>query len=395
MSKILLHIDMNAYFATCAQIENPKYRNKPIAVGGKSTRSIITTASYEARKYGIKSAMPVFQAKRLYPEIIIVNPNFKIYEKYTKMFINVIKKYASKIELVSIDECYVDITKEVDNYKNPLNFIKKIQNNIYNSTGLSCSIGVAPNKFLAKMASDYEKPMGLTIIRKRDIDKILWPIKIENMYGCGKKTSKMLKEEFNILTIGDFAKSNDEELKKRLGKSFEILHLWANGGGDDNVQEEKKDVKSIGNSETLIHNSSDYKEIKDEIIKLVRTIEKRAKNKQLYGSGVSIVIKYSDFTIINRSKSVDYPLQDFDEILIIAVKLFEENYDFGRELRLIGVTLINVKPLSEFVRQISLFDLNQQKNLNSSKCKQLVNSINTQLGKEVLKIASDIKGESV
>ncbi|MEA4820889.1 MAG: DNA polymerase IV [Erysipelotrichales bacterium] len=393
MSKILLHIDMNAYFATCAQIENPKYRNKPLAVGGKSTRSIITTASYEARKYGIKSAMPVFQAKRLYPEIIIVNPDFKIYEKYTRMFVNVIKKYSSKIELVSIDECYVDITKEVQDYKNPLDFIKKIQLDIYDSTGLSCSIGVAPNKFLAKMASDYKKPMGLTIIRKRDIRNILWPIKIESMYGCGKKTSKMLKEEFNILTIGDLANTKNDELKKRLGKSFEVLHTWANGGGDDNVQEEKEDVKSIGNSETLIHNSNDYKEIKDEIVKLVKTIEKRAKKKQLYGSGVAIVIKYADFTVINRSKSVDYPLQDFDEILIIAVKLFEENYEYGRELRLIGVTLISVKPLSEFVRQMSLFDFTQPKQLNSSKCKQLISSINTQLGKNVLKIASDMKGK--
>ena len=171
MKRIILHIDMNAYFASVAQIADPRLKGKPVAVGGKSSRSIITTASYEARRYGVKSAMPVFMAKELCPDLIIVNSDFSLYEKYTRLFVEIIKRYSIKIEMASIDECYVDMSEELINNPEPMKVVEDIQDKIFNELGLPCSIGVAPNKFLAKMASDMKKPLGITVLRKRDVEK--------------------------------------------------------------------------------------------------------------------------------------------------------------------------------------------------------------------------------
>ena len=393
MGKTILHIDMNAYFASCAQLAYPQYKGKPIAVGGKGSRSIITTASYEARKFGVKSAMPTYMAKRLCPQLIIVNPEFKLYEKYTNWFIEIIRKYATKIELASIDECYADITENLKKTSlAPLDYIKQIQDDILNTAGLPCSIGVGPNKFLAKMGSDYKKPMGLTVIRKHDIQQILWPIKIENMYGCGKKTSKMLRDEFGIYTIGDLAINQNPLLIKKLGKGYEVLHAWANGEGSDKVDEEIDDPKSIGNSHTLYFDTNNYEESKAELKALSDSVAKRAIRHNLYGNSVSLSIKYSDFTSVVREKTLDFPFNDAKTIFATALQLYDENYDTSLNLRLLGVTLRNVAPLANFVKQLSIFDKPSSNRVNSQTT-AIINRINAKLGKNMVKTAAQVRGD--
>lgn len=395
MSKTIIHVDMNAYFATCAQIIYPQYKGKPLAVGGKGSRSIISTASYEARKYGVHSAMPTYQAKRLCPNLIIVSPDFKVYERFTNQFIDIIRKYATKVEIASIDECYADIS---DNLKQttlkPLQYIKNIQDEIYHQTGLSCSIGVAPNKFLAKMGSDYKKPMGLTVIRKKDVPTILWPIPIGNMFGCGKKTAKLLQEEYGINTIGDLANNTNPVVANKLGKLYEVLHSWANGEGSDNVTEEIDDPKSIGNSHTLYYDTNNYDDLLKELDELSTHVSKRATKYELYGNSLQITIKYADFHSIVRDKTLDYPFNDAKTIYLNAVQLFDANYNSENNIRLLGVTLKNVGPLSSFVKQLSLFDEKKNKNsFQNTKTQAIIKRINEKLGKDLLKPASDFRGD--
>jgi len=389
MSKTIIHVDMNAYFATCAQIIYPQYKGKPLAVGGQGSRSIISTASYEARKYGVHSAMPTYQAKRLCPNLIIVSPDFKVYERFTNQFVDIIRKYATKVEIASIDECYADIS---DNLKQttlkPLQYIKNIQDEIYHQTGLSCSIGVAPNKFLAKMGSDYKKPMGLTVIRKKDVPAILWPIPIGDMYGCGKKTSKLLQEEYGINTIGDLANNTNPVVVNKLGKLYEVLHSWANGEGSDNVSEEIDDPKSIGNSQTFLFDTDDYDEITALFKELSASVSKRAERENKVGLTIQIVIRYYNFETVNRSVTLTKPTNKQLTIFYEAMKLFDRNYR-DEPIRLLGVTLQNLSDEGSLVEQLSLFDDFTTK----SKTEVIVDLLNEEYEKPTFKKLSDIKGK--
>ena len=214
MSKIILHVDMNSYFATVEKILDPSLKDKLIVVGRDSSRGVVSTACYIARKYGIHSAMPIYKAKQLCPNLVIINGHYDKYEEFRDKFLKILYEYSSKIEVASIDECYVDISEYfiMNPTLEPLKVIENIQKRIFDETELICSIGVAPNKFLAKMGSDYKKPMGLTVIRLKDVQSILWPIKIEDMYGIGKKTAPRLKE-IDIKTIGDLAKESVENVE--------------------------------------------------------------------------------------------------------------------------------------------------------------------------------------
>ena len=265
MSKIIMHIDLNAFFATAETIKNPELIGKPLIVAGTSRRGIVSTASYEARKYGIHSAMPTYQARRLCPDVIICPGDYELYSRLSHEFFSYIKTYTGLVEVASVDECYCDMTECMKDVEDPLAYLKNLQNSLYEKTKLKCSIGLAPTKFLAKMASDMKKPMGITIIRRKDVKRILWPIKIQDMYGVGKKTYPRL-QRLGIYTIGDLAKDESKEVKKVLGKMYDGLKLWANGYGSDEVDTEPFDPKSVGHSSTFLFDTNDYDEIKDQII---------------------------------------------------------------------------------------------------------------------------------
>ena len=389
MKRIILHIDMNAYFAACAQIANPLLKGKPVAVGGKSSKSIISTASYEARKYGVHSAMPVFMAKELCPNLILVDPDFSLYEKYTKEFVKIIKRYSYKIEMASIDECYVDMSEELMNIDDPMKVVEEIQDKIYKELGLSCSIGVAPNKFLAKMASDMKKPLGITVLRKRDVELVLWKLPIKDMFGVGKKTAAMLNK-LGIETIGDFANyENDMLLKKKLGKGYYTLMDWAHGVDESPVSTEVEDLKSVGNSRTLEENTNDYQEIKSMMSKLSKMVSDRAKNDKLYSNQISITIKYDDFSVKNHSKKIDHPTNDYEDIFTIAMLLLEKYYDSNRYVRLLGVTMQNSARIEAFVQQLSLFN-QEEKRPNELKINKIIQDINKQIGKDLVSLGTKV-----
>lgn len=389
MARIIMHIDLNAFYATAETIKDPSLEGKPLIIAGSSRRGIVSTASYEARKYGIRSAMPTYMARKLCPDVIIRGVDFELYHKLSNEFFGYIRKYTDIIEIASIDECYADMTECMKDVEDPELFLKELQELLYRETKLKCSIGLAPTKFLAKMGSDYKKPMGITIIRRKDVSKIIWPLPIKDMYGIGKKTYPRL-EKLGIYKIGDLANTDSHEVKKILGKSFEVFKMWANGYGSDEVIVEANDPKSIGHSSTFLFDTDDYDEIKYKLFQLTQEVSARAKNEDKIGTTVTIVIKDTDFRSFTRSKTIQEATNEVENIFKVAIEQYD-NHFAGKPIRLIGVTLSNLIDKSSFYVQMNLFNMEEHR----EKCatKLLINELNNKMKKPMLIKASELKKE--
>lgn len=388
MSKIIMHIDLNCFFARAQVIKEPELEGKPLIIAGTTRRGIVSTASYEARKFGINSAMPTYMALRLCPNVIIRNCDFNLYHELSQKFFSYIKKYTDIIEIASIDECYADMTEVMKDCKDPVAFLKNLQDNLFHETKLMCSIGLAPTKFLAKMASDIKKPMGITIIRRKDIKNILWPLPIKDMFGIGKKTYPKL-EKIGIKTIGDFALDQQEETKKILGKFYYVLKDWAYGKGSDEVIVEANDPKSIGNSSTFLFDTDDYEEIRSMIYQESLDVSKRAEKENKIGYTITIVIKDSDFKTTSKSETIQVPTNSVEDIYNTALKLYD-NYFVNKMIRLVGVTLSNLIDKKEFFVQMSFFDMEMHKEKCATKI--LINELNNKYRKNIFMKASELEG---
>lgn len=386
MSKIILHIDLNAFFAACEIIRDPSLKGKPMIVGGGGRRGIVSTASYEARKLGIHSAMPTYQAVKLCPDLIIKEPDFKLYHHYSSLFFNYIKENVTPlVEVASIDECYVDATEVLEKHKNPVEFVYHLQQTLLKELGLGCSIGIAPTKFLAKMASNYKKPMGITVFRRRELAQTLWLLPIEDMYGVGKATAPRLKA-LGIKTIGDLARTKDTSVINLLGKGYFTLHEWANGRGSDTILVEEEDPKSIGNSQTFLFDTDDYDEISALFKELATAVSRRAERENKVGLTIQIVIRYYDFETMNRSTTLPKPTNKALTIFYEAMKLFDRHYK-DEPIRLLGITLQNLSDEGSLREQLSLFDDFSTK----SKAEVIMDLLNEELDKPAFKKLSDIK----
>ena len=388
MSRIIMHIDLNCFYARAQVIKEPELEGKPLIIAGSTRRGIVSTASYEARKFGINSAMPTYMALKLCPNVIVRDCDFNLYHELSTKFFNYVRKYTDIIEIASIDECYADMTECMKNCKDPELFLKELQKHLFDETKLMCSIGLAPTKFLAKMASDIKKPMGITIIRKKDIKKILWPLPIKDMFGIGKKTYPRL-EKLGVKTIGDLAKNDTIEVKKTLGKSYYVLKEWIEGKGSDEVITEHQDPKSIGNSTTFLFDTDDYEEIRNMIYEKAVDVSKRAQKEKKIGSTISLMIKDSEFRTFSRSETIKMPTNNIEDIYNVAIKLYDDNFN-GKVIRLVGVTLSNLSNIKDFYVQMSFFDIKQHR----EKCatKLLINELNNKYKKNVFIKASELEG---
>ena len=390
--KIIVHIDLNAFFARCEEIKNPALEGKPVAIGHEGRGGIVSTCSYAARKFGVSSAMPMFKAKKLCPQLIVLPVDYHFYSMMSKTFFSFVRRYTSLVEAASVDECFADFTDALKAEKDPVSFFRKLQEDLFKETGLKCSIGVSTTRFLAKMASDYQKPMGLTIIHKRDIPSIIFPLKIEAMFGVGKKTSPRLKS-IGINTIGDLYNmmtSDNSDVRNILGKSFATLKEWLKGNGSDVVETEKWDPKSIGNSTTLPFDSDDPVVIKKYFLDLAKEVSMRSKREEKLGHTIQIVVKNVDFKSFNKSVSLDNPTNDYKIIFEKAWELYEKNFK-GIMLRLVGITLQNLINPKEMAVQMSLFDYESHEKEDTTKI--IINNINRSLKKPLLKRASEVKND--
>lgn len=300
-ARIILHIDLNSFFASVEQLLQPKLAHQPVAVAGNPNerRGIVITCSYEARAYGVKTTMHVQEALKRCPHLHIVPPNFPAYRAYSQRFFSLLQHVSPLLEPVSIDEGYIDITDVAG--VQPLQFIEALQQRIYDELGLPCSIGVAPNKFLAKMASDMKKPFGITVLRKRDVESILWPLPVEAMHGVGKQTAKKL-QTLHIQTIGDLAKGDVWQLKRLLGIQGERLHERANGNDARSVNRDAiYDTKSIGNSTTLRKNTTELRALYEQLKALCEKVSARLHAKHL------VCARHEMLYIHDRTKPLHLP----------------------------------------------------------------------------------------
>ena len=388
MARVIVHIDLNAFFASVEEVKNPSLKGKPMAVGGKNRHGVISTSNYVARKYGVHSAMPVATALRLCPTLILVELHHDEYMEYSNKFFKIIRTYlGDKIEVASIDECYVDFSDYKNKCDDPIKYLKEMQTYILNTLGLGCSIGLSYNKFLAKMASDMQKPNGFTVIRNKDISTRLWPLSIQDMYGIGKKTAPKLIER-GIKTIGDLAKHEDIYLLKNLlGKNYIYYQEHANGIDNSEVIYMPVDAKSIGNSTTYETNLIEDNEIKSAFKELSKLVSSRVINSNMLGFSLSITIRYEDFNTITRSISFDTPICNDDEIYLKAINLFEKNYNYNKPIRLLGITVSNLKEKKEILQQMSIYDMN----INKKSTTEIINELNKLLDGDLLMKASEVR----
>lgn len=384
MSRVYFHIDLNAFFASCEELLDPSLRGKPLVVGGKSRRSVISTANYEARKYGIHSAMPMQQAEKLCKDLVIVNGHYAFYSDMSHQFMQIIHSYTDLVEKASIDECYADMTDVICRYPKPLDVAFEIQRRVLEETGLRCSIGIGPNMFLAKMASDMKKPMGITVLRIRDVPEKMWPLPIKEMQGIGKRTVPLM-EDLNIHTIKDLATYQDlNALKPVLGKNIESMIKRANGY-DDRTLMTDYDSKSVGISETLLEDVTDYDELRGLIRTLCRRLSKRLKEAHKAGYHVSMRICYYDFRNANKSKKLSAPIWTSDDLFVQAMILFDSSYEEEEAVRLIGVSVSDFAGEDFLAKQVSLFDAPEEESTS-----EILHDLNHQLGTQAFVRASSL-----
>lgn len=357
-ARIVFHVDMNSFYASVEAAVDPSLKGKPLAIAGdvKTRHGIVVTSSYEARAKGVRTTMTVGQARRLCPELIVKPPNFDRYRKASAAMFEILHEYSSLIQPVSIDEGYMDMSESKGSAPQ-LAF--EIQQRILEELSLPCSIGVAPNKFLAKMASDMKKPLGITILRKRDVPKKLWPLKVGEMHGIGKKSEEKLNR-VGIVSIEDLAKADDFVLKKTLGIHGPRMKMRANGEDSRPVDPDAgADFKSIGNSTTLPIDTTEEKTILEVIERLSESVARRMARKDAVALNVQLMIRYDDRKTISRSRKLENPISNQEEILAAASYLWEENWN-GNPIRLLGVTAQDLVEKEEAFKQLDLFHYEQE-----------------------------------
>ncbi len=387
--QIIFHIDLNAFFANAEISANPSLKGKPVVISGESRRGIVSTASYEARKYGIHSAMPLFKAKELCPDLISIPPHFDLYKTLSHQFFEVLSEYSLILEVASIDECYLDMTEYIIEHQcDPYEIALQIQNEVLNRLNLPCSIGIAPNKFLAKMASDMKKPLGITVITNSNFKQLIWPLPVEDMMGVGKKTAPKL-HELGIHTIGDIANyKNYDILRTIFGKNTLLYYHKANGKDSSKVNPIKNELKSVGNSTTFERDTNDENFIKSIFKELSKEVSARAKKRNLVSNSISITIKYTRELSKTKQMIIEEYTNDAEKIYSSALILFDSLYN-DEMIRLVGVSLNNVVQESMITTQISLFDKAHYIK-KEDKTKELIKQLNSKFTNNQFIKASDL-----
>lgn len=390
MAKVIVHIDLNAFFVRCEEIRNPELENKAVAIGHLGRAGVVSTCSYEARKYGVRSGMPMNKAVELCPHLLVIAPDYHFYHAMSHKFRNYIRSITPLIEMASVDELFADFTDVTKKEKNVEKYFVNIQKTLFDLTGLKCSIGVGPSKFLAKMGSDYRKPMGLTIVRRRDIAKILYPLPIEDMFGIGKKTAPRLRY-VKIKTIGDLKKAldeNDEKVLNILGRFADELNEWLSGYGSDTIHTEEYDPKSIGNSTTLKEDTSNYEIIRSTFEMIAEEVSERAKREGKIGNTIQIMVKDTSYRAHNKSMTFSKATNNASDIYDHALALYDKNF-IDMTIRALGITLQNLTDIKDMKIQMTFYDY--QKHEEENKTKLLINELNRKLKGKPLKRASEVK----
>jgi DNA polymerase IV len=340
MTRKIIHIDMDAYYASIEQRDNTDFWGKPLVVGGlPEARGVVSAASYEARKFGIHSAMPTRTALSLCKNLIIAPVDFNKYKSVSKLLFNIFKDYTDLIEPMSLDEAYLDVTENKKNMPIATEIAIEIKKRIKDELNLTASAGVAPNKMLAKIASDEKKPDGMFVIKPHQIEDFVKNLKVGKISGVGKVTEHKMNG-MGIQTCKDLQKYSIDELMQKFGKFGNVLYQFCRGI-DDRPVISYRELKSIGAETTFHEDYNDISIIKDALLKQCERVHNRLKKKNVKCKTITIKIKYSDFTQITRSRTLENPTGELDAIYNLSELLLEKTEAGSRKIRLVGISISN------------------------------------------------------
>jgi DNA polymerase IV len=337
----ILHVDMDAFYASVEQRDDPTLRGRPVAVGGRpESRGVVAAASYEARKYGVRSALPMSRAVRLCPELVIVRPDFAKYAEVSKQVFALFREVTPLVEGLSLDEAYLDVTTNAWGLSLGVEVAKRIKERIREQTSLTASAGVAPNMFLAKIASGWKKPDGLTCIAPERVESFLQKLPVDALWGVGPVTAKRLRAA-GIERLVDVRSASEDALRSAVGSGAGWLRRLAHGI-DDRTVEPHRERKSIGCEETYAHDLEDIERVKEEIAALAVHAAGALARRSLLARTVTLKLRYATFETITRSETRKPATRSADEIRDRALALVEKTEAGRRPVRLLGVSLHNL-----------------------------------------------------
>lgn len=337
LSRKIIHVDMDAFYASVEQRDNPELRGKPLAVGGSAARGVVAAASYEARKFGVHSAMPSVTAKRKCPDLIFVAPRFDVYKAVSHQIREIFAEYTGLIEPLSLDEAYLDVTENLKGMEIATEIALEIRAKIKQVTGLNASAGISYNKFLAKMASDLNKPNGQAVITPRNGPAFVEALPVKKFHGVGPATAERMSR-YGIETGLDLKSKSLEFLAAHFGKSGPYFYGIARGVDERQVRPDRI-RKSVGAEDTFAVDIDSLERATVELQPLAEKVWRHCQLQQISGKTVTVKVKYSDFTQITRSRTTGMSLRSLDDVLDTASALLASVYPFKRSVRLLGVTL--------------------------------------------------------
>jgi len=358
--KRIIHLDMDAFYPAVEVLDNPELKGKPVIVGGSRERGVVSSASYEARKFGVHSAQPMATAMRLCPHGIILPVRMAKYKEVSEWVFEIFSRFTSLVEPLSIDEAFLDVTGSTRLFGRPEDIAKEIKQTVREETGLTVSAGLAPSKFVAKIASDIDKPDGLTVVPPDRVRAFLDPLPIKKMWGVGKVTQEALAW-LGIRTFKDLSQTPLEVLEQKFGKHGAHMHLLSMGIDERDVNPEH-DVKSVGHEQTFLLDIMDPDLAKKELLSLANRVARRMRRNEATGRTVTLKVKYSNFQQITRSATLPESIDDGLEIYSAVCGLLKKTEVGKRPVRLLGISLSQLGFLGA-EGQLSLFhqDVTAQK----------------------------------
>ena len=351
-SKAIIHLDMDAFYAAVEVLENPSLKGKPVIVGGPKKRGVVSSASYEAREFGVHSAQPMATAMRLCPKGIFLPVRMSRYKEISEQVFDIFCRFTPLVEPLSIDEAFLDVTGSAGLFGPPEEIAEMIKRAVVEEIGITVSAGVAPSKFVAKIASDLHKPDGLTVVPEDQVKAFLEPLPIDKLWGVGKATQKSLAL-LGVQTIGDLSRLPLDVLERNFGKHGTHLHLLSQGVDDRDV-EVSREVKSIGHEDTFSDDLLDMGAIRTELLSLATRVSRRLRSDGVWGKTVTLKVKYNDFVQVTRSETLPDATDDGGEIFRRCCELLDKTEVGKRPVRLLGISVSHLSDKGG-EKQLSLF----------------------------------------
>jgi DNA polymerase-4 len=342
-TRSIIHLDLDAFFAAVEVLENPSLEGRPVLVGGEpGGRGVVAAASYEAREFGVRSAMPTYRALQLCPEAVVLPPRHHVYERFSRQVMVVVRETSPLVEQMSIDEAFIDLTGQVAAWEDGINVARDVQKRVWNEVGLSTSLGVATTKLVAKVASGRNKPGGLTVVRPGEEVAFLAPLPVRVLWGVGPVTAAKLGE-MNITTVGELARAPEADLQLLFGQRGAELARQAQGIDQRRVLAEHG-RRSVSQERTFAQDLRELHQLKQWLWRLSKGVARHLGNDDLAAGTVAIKLRYTDFTTLTRQMCLTVPTDDGRTIYRAALVLLERGWESGRAVRLLGVAAREVCP---------------------------------------------------